>query len=132
MSDKDMKREEFLRNAERMYDELISRAGPKSGDTFSKIEVHAEAMGRKLVRGLLAGRLAAEAGAETGETVICPECGNVMRRPKKPGERHLETASGPVGYERHHAIRDRCGSSFSPSGRPAAHPGEGGVEPPEA
>ena len=95
---------------------------------FDDIELHAEAIGRKLVRELLAGRLAAEAGAETCETVICPECGNVMRRPKKPGERHLETASGPVGYERHHAICDRCGSSSSPSGHPAAHPGEGGVE----
>jgi len=34
-------REEFLKQAGRLYDEMMSRAGAKSGDTFDDIEVQA-------------------------------------------------------------------------------------------
>ena len=119
-------REEFMREAERLYDEMISRAGPQSGDTFDEIEEQAEGAGRKLILKLLKERLAAEA-ARQPEGVTCPGCGRPMRQPEKDRPRNLDTASGTVSYERRHAICDRCGESFSPSGRPVANSPSRGV-----
>jgi len=115
--DEDRKREVFLRDAAQLYDEMMSRAGG-TGQKFDDIEEQAEESGRKMARELLASRLAAEEDA-LPEKVLCPSCGGPMRRPKKKGERKLDTFSGPVSYERRHAICDRCKSSFSPAGPPA-------------
>jgi hypothetical protein len=123
-SDKD--REAFLAEARRLYDEMISRAGPSSGDTFDDIEEQAEGAGRKLILKLLKERLAAEAKAEP-EAVLCAKCGQPMRRPKEATARNLDTASGTVHYERLHAICDRCEGSFSPSGPAAENPGARGI-----
>jgi hypothetical protein len=112
---RDEGRESFLREAGRLYDETIGRAGPASGDTFDDIEEQAEGVGRKLILKMLRDRLAAEAQAES-ETAACEKCGKAMRRPKKASARNLDTASGTVRYERLHAICDRCEASFSPSG----------------
>lgn len=118
MTPEEAGREAFLAEARKLYDEMISRAGPASGDTFDDIEEQAEGAGRKLIRKLLKERLAAEAKAEP-ESVICAKCGRPMRRPEEASARNLDTASGTVRYERRHAICDRCNASFSPSG-PAA------------
>ena len=121
-------REAFLEEAGKLYDEMITRAGPASGDTFDDIEVQGEAAGRRLVLKLLKERLEAEARRDP-EAVACVQCGRPMRRPKGPGERNLDTASGTVTYQRPHAICDRCGASFSPSGPAAEDPGAGGIGP---
>jgi hypothetical protein len=128
-SDKD--REAFLAEARRLYDEMISRAGAASGDTFDDMEEQAEAGGRKLILKLLKERLAAEAKAEP-ETVVCAKCGKPMRRPKESSARNLDTASGTVRYQRLHAICDRCESSFSPSGPAAQNPAAGRIGAPAA
>ena len=128
MGARDEQREEFLEEAGRRYDELIGRAG-QPGETFDQIEEDAERIGRQLIGELLSARLAAEQQAEA-ETIRCPPCGRAMRRPKTPAPRQLDTASGPVRYQRRHAICDRCGASFSPSRPPAQDPPARGLEPP--
>jgi hypothetical protein len=77
---------------------------------------------------ILRDRLAAELKAQTA-TVICPKCGRPMRLGKKPAGRSVQTVSGAVHYQRHHATCDRCGASFSPSGPAAEDPAPGGLRP---
>jgi len=124
-------RDAFLAEAERLYDEMISRAGPASGDTFDDIEEQAEGAGRKLILRLLRERLRAEKEAEP-ERIECSKCGARMRRPDREMPRNLDTASGQVNYERRHAICDRCRTSFSPSGPSVENTAPGRVEPPAA
>jgi hypothetical protein len=131
MTSEEAGREAFLAEARRRYDEMISRAGAASGDTFDDIEEQAEGAGRTLILKLLKERLAAEAKAE-GEQTACPKCGKPMRRPKEASERNLDTASGTVHYQRRHAICDRCDASFSPSGPAAENPAARGIGPPPA
>ena len=120
--------ENFLEDAKQAYLKMMRRAGPASGDTMDDIEVQAEQAGGQLIRKLLAERLAAEEAAQS-EAPTCPKCGYKMRRPPQANPRHLQTASGDVPYERKHAFCDRCGASFSPSGRPAQNPSTGRVQP---
>ena len=127
MTSEDAGREAFLAEARRLYDEMILRAGPASGDTFDDIEAQAEGAGRRLILKLLKERLAAEASREP-DAVLCEKCGQPMRRPKA-SERNLDTASGTVRYERRHAICDRCEASFSPSGPAALDPVARGIGP---
>jgi len=131
MTSEEAGREAFLAEARRLYDEMILRAGPSSGDTFDDMEEQAEGAGRKLILKLLKERLAAEAKAEP-EAVICAKCGQPMRRPKEASQRNLDTASGTVPYERRHAICDRCDASFSPSGPAAENPAAGRIGAPPA
>jgi len=128
MTHEDKGREAFLAEARRLYDEMMSRAGPGSGDTLDDIEEQAEGAGRKLILKMLRERLAAEAKADP-ETTACAKCGKPMRRPKKASRRNLDTASGTVPYERRHAICDRCNASFSPSGPAAENPVARGIGP---
>ena len=125
---KEKRREKFLAEAARLYDETMSHAESGTGDKFDDIEEQAEDAGRNMARELLAGRLAAEEEAMR-EEVPCPECGGPMRRPKKKAERNLDTFSGPVRYERRHAICDRCKRSFSPAGPPTGDSAPRGVGP---
>ena len=129
MTRKGTRREEFLREAGQLYDQFLRGAGPASGESFDDIEEHAETRGRALTLKLLADRLAVEEEA-CPSTIPCPRCGRTMRRSKEPAPRHLDTFSGPVRYERRHAICDHCGFSFSPGGPPARHPEPRPVEPP--
>ena len=124
-------REEFLRLAGGLYDQVVSRADSKSDDTLDDIEQQAEKAGREVALRLLAQRLAAEEKVHEQHTVLCPQCGKPMRRATEPSVRHLDTASGTVRYGRCHAICDRCRSSFSPSRQPAGDPPSGRVEPPQ-
>jgi hypothetical protein len=116
MAREDKGREAFLEEAGRRYDEMMSRAGPASGDTFDDIEEQAEAAGKALIGRMLRDRMVGEAAAEP-EEVACPKCGRPMRVVKAEAPRNLETASGVVGYARSHRACDRCEASFSPSGR---------------
>ncbi len=127
MTNSDKGREKFLREAAKLYDEMISRAG--SSDIFDDIEEQAENAGRKIVLKMLRDRLLAETKAQD-EKVNCPKCGRPMRRPEKPFERNLDTSSGTVNYERRHAICDSCDESFSPSGREAEDSPPGRLSPP--
>jgi len=121
-------REAFLKKAGEIYDRIVGRAGPDSGESFDQIEERVEAAGRELQRVLLARRLTAEAQTESA-VVPCPHCGQPMRRPASAAPRNLDTCSGPVGYGRRHAICDRCGRSFSPAGPSPGDSGPGGVQP---
>jgi hypothetical protein len=131
MTPQDPGREAFLREAARVYDEMVSGAGPASGESFDDMEVRAEAAGCVVRRKLLSLRLAAEE-AKQPAAVRCPQCGQPMRRLKAAAPRTLDTFSGPVPYARRHAVCDRCGISFSPAGPPARHPRPRGVGPPRA
>jgi len=122
----DPEREAFMSRAGELYDEMISRAG--SGDTFDDIEEQAEGVGRKLILKALRDRLAVEEKA-LPDTIRCPKCGARMRQPHDAKPRNLDTASGAVHYERRHAICDRCGTSFSPSGPRPEDPTSGRIEP---
>jgi hypothetical protein len=97
MAPQDPGREAFLRDAGRLYDETVARAGPASEETFDDIEERGEAAGRELRRRLLALRLAAEE-AKQPEVLRCPRCGQPMRRPQAAAARTLDTFSGPVLY----------------------------------
>ena len=119
-------REAFEREAGRLYEQMMGRSG--GTDTFDEIEGQGEAAGRALILKLLQDRLKAEAQAQASES-RCPTCGKPMRRMKKAAQRHLQTMSGTVAYERPHAQCDRCGASFSPSGQTAQHPAPGGPPP---
>ena len=114
-------REAFLRDAERLYDEMVAGAGPASAQSFDAMEERAEAAGLVLRRKLLALRLGAEE-AKQPAVILCPRCGLPMRWQKIPARRNLDTFSGPVAYERRHVVCDHCGESFSPAGPPARHP----------
>lgn len=124
-------REEFLARAAALYDDMVSRAGPSSGDTFDDIEQQAEGAGRKLILNLLRERLAAEEEGQA-QTIPCPKCKRLMRRPEDARPRNLDTASGTVHYKRRHAICDRCGASFSPAGPAPEDSHARSVEPPDA
>ena len=131
MNQRNADREEFLKEAGRLYDQMLARTGPATGDTFDDMEVQAETIGKKMVLKLLKDRLRAEEKAQS-EDVLCPKCGQPMRRPKTAQPRHLDTASGPVPYARRHAICDRCRESFSPSGPTLGDPATRSVQPPDA
>ena len=128
MNSRNADREEFLRKAARLYDQMMARTGPASADTFDDIEVQAEKGGKGLIRELLQDRLKTEEDAQTRK-VICPRCGRRMRRPKKLSHRKLDTMAGTVAYARRHAICDRCSESFSPSGPPVEDPPQRSVRP---
>lgn len=126
---RDERREAFLRAAARAYDEAMSRAGGERPERFDEMEEQAEEAGRRVARRLLADQLAEAEEAAEKDAVVCPECGGPMRRPKKGAVRNLDTFSGPVRYERRHAICDRCKRSFSPAGPPALDSTARGVGP---
>jgi hypothetical protein len=123
-------REEFLRQAGKLFDELLARTGA-TGETFDDIEVQAKTIGTELARKLLQARLLAEEQAHN-EPVLCPQCGRQMRRLPTGGARNLDTTSGPVHYARRHAICDHCRESFSPSGPPAEDPATRTLQPPRS
>jgi hypothetical protein len=127
--DRDERREAFLRAAARAYDEAMSRAGGERVERFDDMEEQAEEAGRRVAQELLASQLAAAEEATEKEAAVCPECGGPMRRPKKKALRNLDTFSGPVRYERRHAICDRCKRSFSPAGPPIGDSATWGVGP---
>jgi len=124
-------REAFLREAARLYDEAVARAGRAPGERFDDIEEQVEKAGQVLKLRLLAERLAAEEKA-LPKVTLCPQCGRPVRRPKAASPRNLDTFSGTVSYERTHALCDRCGISFSPAGPPARHPRSRRLAPPRA
>jgi len=128
VGEKDKAREEFVQEAGRMYDAMVGRAEQRCDDRFDDIEQQAEACGREVALRLLKQRLAAEESRQS-EQVACPVCGQPMRRPQKASPRKLDTASGQVNYARRHAICDRCGVSFSPSGSKAGDSPTGRVKP---
>ncbi len=114
----DERKRRFLEKAGELYDRMVSGGRPGSGESFDEIESDAFNMGREFSVELLRARLEVEEGCEGGQ-IECPQCGASMRRLDKAGERNLETTSGVVNYSRRHAICDRCGGSFSPSGQKA-------------
>lgn len=123
----DPDREEFLRRAGELYDEMMARAGA-DGQTFDDIEELALKLGRRASQELMAKRLGAEEH-KGRQPQVCPRCGHQLRWASKPEERNLETSAGVVRYERRHAFCDRCRESFSPAGLEADDPQARGVEP---
>ena len=129
MGDLNEARKRVMDRAGELFDEMVSRAGAGTEDTFDDIEAQAESRGRELTRTLMQARLAVEEMRQ-GEQALCARCGVPMRRPATAATRNLETASGDVRYQRRHAICDRCHRSFSPSGSPPEDSTSRPLEPP--
>jgi DNA-directed RNA polymerase subunit RPC12/RpoP len=115
---RDERKRRFLEKAGELYDRMVSGGRAGSGESFDEIESEASDMGREFSVELLRARLEVEERSEGGE-IECPRCGSSMRRLAKAGERNLESICGVVNYSRRHAICDKCGGSFSPSGQKA-------------
>jgi len=67
---KDERRERFLREAARLYDAFIDRAGPGSTDTFDDMEEQSRGCGARPDRADVGG--SAECGARAARGVVSP------------------------------------------------------------
>jgi hypothetical protein len=114
---RDQNKAAFLREAERMYDELHSWRAENLDASFDEIGDQVTPYRRVLVSKLLE-QLAVEAD-ERVEAPACEACGEAMRYRGDPtrivGHREGEVAMGRAYY-----YCDQCGGSLFPPGPPPA------------
>lgn len=103
----------FLREAERMYDELHAWRAQHLDASFDEIGDQVTPYRRELVSRLLE-QLAVEAD-ECVEAPVCEQCGQAMRYRGKP-ERTVGHREGEVKIERAYYYCDPCGVSLFPPG----------------
>lgn len=103
----------FLREAERMYDELHAWRAAHLDASFDEIGDQVTPYRRELVSKLVE-QLAEEAD-ESVEAPICEECGQAMRYRGKP-ERTVDHREGEVALERAYYHCDRCEAGLFPPG----------------
>ena len=96
-------REEFLRQAARLYDELVK---PQEGETFDPIEQKAVQGGREMSRLLMEGRVRQEAAQRGVPTGVCPRCGKAMRTQEAKASGRVRTTCSRVKYERAYGVCD--------------------------
>lgn len=112
-------REEFLRQAAKLYDELVR---PQDGETFHEIEQKAVQGGKEMSRLLMEGRLRQEAAQPGVQRAVCPRCGKAMRTQEAQAAGHVTTTCSRVKYERAYCVCGGCGFSFFPGRPKAPHP----------
>lgn len=108
---------EFVKSAERMYDELEEWRGQHLGASVDEIAAQVRVRRRELM-----GRLIAELAEKADERVIapvCEGCGEAMEYKGTP-ERWVGHGEGEVRLERAYWYCDRCESGLFPPGRQSA------------
>ena len=103
----------FLREAERMYDELHGWREENLDASFDEIGDKVTPYRRALVSKLLEGL--AVKGEERGEVPVCEACGGGMRYRGNP-MRKVGHREGEVAMERAYYYCDQCGGSLFPPG----------------
>ena len=114
------RREEFLEEAGRAFDQMLGSDGHNSLVTFEERENRACELGDALTRRLLEEHLSADELADPGLEVACPICGEVVLCPS-PEEaelqrRQVRTRRGDVEFERAARECKRCRRVFFPLG----------------
>lgn len=112
---RDLEKAAFLREAERMYDELHAWRAANLDASFDEIGDQVTPYRRALVSKLLE-ELAVEAD-ERVEAPLCEACGEAMRYRGDP-LRRVGHREGEVAMERAYYYCDQCGGSLFPPGPP--------------
>lgn len=114
------RRQEFLEEAGRAFDQMLGDDGQNGLVTFAEREERACDLGDGLTRALLEEHLGADDAADPGAGVDCPICGGPVRcdSPEKAEteNRELLTRRGKVQYERAARNCKRCRRIFFPAG----------------
>ena len=112
------RRREFVEEAERAFDQMLSSDGQNGLVTFSEREERACELGDALTRRLLEEHLVADDAADPGVEVACPICGGPVhcRTPEEVEmeKRQVQTRRGAVEYERAARRCKRCRRIFFP------------------
>lgn len=114
------RRQEFLEEAGRAFDQMLGSDGQNGPVTFEQREDRACDLGDALTRRLLEEHLAADELGDPGQEVDCSICGRPVPCPS-PQEVELEkrtvqTRRGPVEFERAGRICKTCRRVFFPLG----------------
>ena len=114
------RRQEFVQEAGRAFDQMLGSDGQNGLVTFQEREDRACELGDALTRRLLEEHLAADDAADPGEEVACPICGGPVHC-ESPDQaelqkRELLTRRGKVEYERAARRCPRCRRVFFPRG----------------
>lgn len=115
-STREQEKAAFLREAERMYDELHAWRAEHPDASFDEIGDQVTPYRRELV-GKLLEQLAVVAD-ERVEVPVCEQCGQAMRY-RGTSARTVGHREGEVGFERAYYYCDPCGVSLFPPGPPA-------------
>lgn len=114
------RRQEFLDEAARAFDQMLGSDGQNGLVTFEQREERACELGDALTRRLLEEHLAADDAADPDKQVACPICGGpvLCEAPEKAEmeKRELLTRRGKVQYERAARRCTRCRRVFFPRG----------------
>ncbi len=112
------RREEFLREAGRTFDQMLGSDGQNGLVTFEQREDRACELGDALTRLLLEEHLEADDLADPGAVVDCPICNRPVHcdSPEKAEmeNRELRTRRGKVEYERAARRCKHCRRVFFP------------------
>jgi hypothetical protein len=114
------RRQEFLQEAGRAFDQMLGSDGQNGLVTFEEREDRACELGDALTRRLLEEHLAADDLADPGVEVACPICGQTVLCPSpekaEMERRQMRTRRGTVEYERAARRCPRCRRVFFPRG----------------
>jgi len=114
------RRQEFLEEAGRAFDQMLGSDGQNALVTFEQREDRACELGDALTRRLLEEHLAADDVADPGVEVACPICAEVVccESPEQAElqRRQVRTRRGMVEYERAARRCQRCRRVFFPRG----------------
>jgi hypothetical protein len=115
------RRQEFLDEAGRSFDNMLGTDGRNGLVTFEEREDRACELGDALTCRLLEEHLAADEAADPGGEASCPCCDKVVRCPSPEKEelqqRQIRTKRGVVEYERAARLCKTCRRVFFPRGR---------------
>jgi hypothetical protein len=114
------RRQEFLEEAGRAFDQMLGSDGQNGLVTFEERENRACELGDALTCRLLEEHLAADDATDPGEPVDCPICGRPVPC-KSPEEvelekRRVQTRRGAVEFERAARRCKPCRRVFFPRG----------------
>ena len=114
------RRQEFVEEAGRSFDEMLGSDGQNGLVTFAQREERACELGDGLTRRLLEEHLAADAADDPGAQVACPICGGPVHcaAPERVAleNRQVRMRRGTVQYERAARRCPRCRRVFFPRG----------------
>jgi hypothetical protein len=114
------RRQEFLEQAGRAFDQMLGSDGQNGLVTFEERENRACELGDALTRRLLEEHLSADGLADPPAEMACPICGETVLCPSPEAaelqRRQVRTKRGEVDYERAARRCRRCRRVFFPLG----------------